>query len=81
MGPVRALLMLPLAPVTGLRWVTEVLAEEAERELEAQQSPERSLADLDAKRATGEISDEEAAEVESQLIEEMLSRRGLSGGL
>jgi hypothetical protein len=80
MGPVRALLTLPLAPVTGLRWVTEVLAEEAERELAAQQSPERSLADLDAKRATGEISDEEAAALESQLIEEMLSRRGLSGG-
>jgi hypothetical protein len=80
MGPVKALLTLPLAPVTGLRWVTEVLAQEAERELQARESPERSLADLEAKRATGEISEEDAAALESQLLEEMLSRRGLSGG-
>jgi hypothetical protein len=80
MGPVKALLTLPLAPVTGLRWVTEVLAQEAERELQARQSPERALADLDAKRATGEISDEDAAALESQLLEQMLSKRGLSGG-
>jgi hypothetical protein len=80
MGPVKALLMLPLAPVTGLRWVTGVLAQEAERELQARQSPERALADLDAKRATGEISEEDAAVLESQLLEQMLSQRGLSGG-
>jgi Gas vesicle protein G len=80
MGPVKALLTLPLAPVTGLRWVTGVLAQEAERELQARQSPERALADLDAKRATGEISDEDAAALESQLLEQMLSQRGLSGG-
>jgi Gas vesicle protein G len=80
MGPVKALLTLPLAPVTGLRWVTEVLAQEAERELQSRQSPERALADLDAKRATGEISDEDAAALESQLLEQMLSKRGLSGG-
>jgi hypothetical protein len=79
MGPLKALLMLPLAPVSGLRWVTQVLADEAQRELEAKQSPERALADLDAKRATGEISDEEAAVLESQLLEEMLARHGLSG--
>ena len=80
MGPVKALLTLPLAPVTGLRWVTGVLAQEAERELQARQSPERALADLDAKRATGEISEEDAAVLESQLLEQMLSQRGLSGG-
>jgi hypothetical protein len=80
MGPLKALLLLPLAPVTGLRWVTEVLAEEAERELAAQQSPERALAELDAKRANGEISDEDADALEDQLIEQMLSRHGLSGG-
>jgi Gas vesicle protein G len=80
MGALRALLLLPLAPVTGLRWVTEVLAEEAARELAAQQSPERALAELDAKRANGEISDEDADALEDQLIEQMLSRHGLSGG-
>jgi hypothetical protein len=61
--------------------VTEVLAEEAERELAARESPERALAELDAKRANGEISDEDADALEAQLIEQMLSRHGLSGGV
>jgi hypothetical protein len=80
MGPLRALLLLPFAPFTGLRWVTEVLAGEAERELADRQSPERALAELDAKRATGEISEEEAAALEDRLIEEMLSRHVPTGG-
>jgi hypothetical protein len=80
MGPVKALLLLPLLPVTGIRWVTEVLADEAERELAAQQSPERALAELDARRANGEISEEDADALEQQLIEQMLARHGLSGG-
>ena len=81
MGVVKGLLLLPLAPVTGLRWVTQVLTEEAERELAARESPERALAELDAKRANGEISDEDADALEAQLIEQMLSRHGLSGGV
>jgi Gas vesicle protein G len=79
MGLLKGVLMLPLAPVTGLRWVTGVLADEAERELAARQSPQRALAELDAKRANGEISDEEAEELESRLIEAMLSEHGLPG--
>ena len=79
MGLMRALLTLPLAPLNGVRWVAEVLAGEAEHELEAQQSPERALAELDARRANGEISDEEAAALEEQLLEQLLSRHGVSG--
>jgi hypothetical protein len=74
MGPLRGLLMLPLAPVTGLRWVTKVLSDEAERELAARQSPERALADLEAKRATGEIGEEEAEALEAELIEALIER-------
>jgi hypothetical protein len=75
----RSLVMLPLAPVSGVRWVVGVLAGEAERELADQQSPQRALAELDAKRANGEITDEDAEELEAQLIEQMLSGHGLSG--
>jgi hypothetical protein len=80
MGVVKGLLMLPLAPLNGVRWVTEVLAGEAEREIASRESPERALADLDARRANGEIGDEEAEALETELIERMLSRHGLSGG-
>jgi gas vesicle protein GvpG len=74
MGLFKGLLLLPLAPVSGLRWVTNVLADEAERELAQRESPERRLAELDARRATGEISDEEAAALEAELIEGMVGR-------
>jgi hypothetical protein len=57
-----------------------VLAEEAERELESRESPAQALADLQARRANGEISDEEADALEAELIERSLARRGLQGG-
>jgi hypothetical protein len=74
MGIFKGLLLLPLAPVSGLRWISKVLADEAERELAQRESPERRLADLDARRATGEISEEEAAALEAELIERMVGR-------
>jgi Gas vesicle protein G len=80
MGLVKALLMLPLTPLTGLRWLSEVLAEEAERERARQSSPELQLAELEAKRATGEISDEESEALEAQLVERMLAGHGMPGG-
>jgi gas vesicle protein GvpG len=79
-GLVKGLLLLPLAPVNGVRWVIEVLAGEAERELASRESPERRLAELDARRANGELSDEEAEALEAQLVDQLLARHGLSGG-
>jgi hypothetical protein len=80
MGLLAGVLLLPVAPVRGVGWVVNVLAEEAERELESRQSPQRALADLQAARANGEIGDEEAEALETQLIERMLARHGLQGG-
>jgi hypothetical protein len=80
MGLVSGLLLLPLAPVRGVGWVANVLAEEAERELESRESPERALADLEAARANGEIGEEEAEALETELIERMIARHGLQGG-
>jgi hypothetical protein len=80
MGIVTGLLLLPIAPVRGVGWIANVLAEEAERELESRESPERALADLEAKRANGEISEEDAEALETELLERMLARHGLEGG-
>jgi hypothetical protein len=79
MGLFTGLLLFPLAPVKGVGWVANVLAEEAERELESRESPERGLADLEAARANGEINEEDAEALETQLIERMLARHGLQG--
>jgi hypothetical protein len=76
MGILTGLLTLPLAPVRGVAWVAEVVAEEAERELAAINSPQRALAELEAARAAGELSDEEFADREAELIELVIEGRG-----
>jgi Gas vesicle protein G len=79
MGLISGLLLLPIAPVRGVAWIAEVIAEEADRERQAREAPERALAELEGARARGEVTDEEADELEAQLIEEMLARR-VDGG-
>jgi hypothetical protein len=74
------LLTLPLAPVRGVMWVAEVVAEEAEQELEALESPERALAELEAARLSGEVSDEEFAARQADLIELVIASRSSEGG-
>jgi hypothetical protein len=78
MGLISGILLLPLAPVRGVAWIAEVVAEEADRELAAANSPERALADLEAARATGEIDPEEADALEAELIARLLD--GHAGG-
>lgn len=80
MGLLKAVTLLPVAPVFGVVKLAELLAGEAERERAAEQSPERAIAELAAKRVNGEISDEEADALEDQLLEQMLSRHGPAGG-
>ena len=79
MGLISGILLLPLAPVRGVAWVAEVVAEEADRELAEANSPERGLAELEAARATGEIDPDEADALESELIARMLEERGQGG--
>ena len=80
MGLITGLLTLPLAPVRGVAAIAEVIAEQADRELQAADDPERALADLEVARLSGEISEDEAAEVEARLIERLLASRGPRGG-
>jgi hypothetical protein len=68
-GLFTGLLLLPLAPVRGTIWIAEILAEEAERELEMAESPERGLAELEAAHLAGELTDEEFAEAQAELID------------
>src|SRR3954451_9450446 len=77
MGIFTGLLTLPLVPVRGVAWVAELLTEEAERELAAMNSTQRALAELAAARAADELSEEEFAEREAELIELVLADRGL----
>jgi hypothetical protein len=76
MGLITGLLTLPLAPVRGVAWIAEMLAEEAERELAEANSPQRALAELEAARATGELSDEQFEQLHEQLLDEIFAARG-----
>jgi len=76
MGLIGGLLTLPLAPVRGLAWVSELLTEEAQRQQAELESPQRALAELEAARAAGELTEEEFNELEGELIELILTRGG-----
>ena len=75
MGLITGLLTLPLAPVRGVVWVAEMLAEEAQRELDEANSPQRALAELEAARAAGELADELFEELHEQLLDEIFAAR------
>ena len=73
MGLIGNVLLLPLAPVRGVTWVAETLVDEADRKIQAEESPSRALEDLAAAAASGEISPEEAERMEAEIIERMLA--------
>ena len=76
MGLLSALLTLPLAPVRGTVWVDEVLLEEAERQLRDPAFVEQQLVEAEAAHERGELSDDQFAEIEDELLGRLLSRGG-----
>jgi hypothetical protein len=70
-GLISGLLTLPLAPVRGVAWVAEQVAEEADRELYDEGRIRRELADIDMRREDGSISPEEADHLENGLMERL----------
>lgn len=76
MGLLSALLTLPLAPVRGTVWVAEVLLEEAERQLRDPAFVEQQLVEAEAAHERGELSDDQFAEIEDELLGRLLSRGG-----
>jgi cytochrome c-type biogenesis protein CcmI len=76
MGLISGLLTWPLAPVRGVVWVAEQIQQEAEREWYDPALIQEQLDELDRKREAGLISDEEAAALEEQLVQRLLSGWG-----
>ena len=76
MGLISGLLTFPLAPVRGVVWLAERIQEEAERQLYDPAAVRRGLAEVDEARAAGEISEEEAADLQDELLSRMMSGRG-----
>jgi cytochrome c-type biogenesis protein CcmI len=81
MGLVTGLLTLPLAPVRGVVWIAEQVRQEALRQTEDPAAIRRRLAEVDRARTDGDISPEEAARLEEELVRQLLDSGPPLGGL
>jgi Gas vesicle protein G len=74
-GLFKELVLLPLAPVRGTVWVTEQIAEEADRQLYDEDNIKRELIQLDLDEEEGRIGPEERAELERDLLDRLAIAR------
>ena len=76
MGLLTALVTLPLAPVRGTMWVAEILLEEAERQMNDPAVVEQHLLEAEAAYERGELTEDEFADIEDELLARLLSGGG-----
>lgn len=72
MGLLTGLVTWPLAPVRGVAWVAEKVCEETDRELYDPARIRQQLMDIEEARSAGVLDDEEAAEMERELVARLL---------
>lgn len=75
MGLLTGLFTLPLAPIKGTVWIAEQIREQAESVYYDPAAIRRELEQVDELRQSGEISEEEAAELEEQLLRRLAEGR------
>jgi hypothetical protein len=81
MGLISGLFTWPIAPVRGVAWVAERVLDEAERQWSDPAEVERALREVDERLAAGEITQEEADEMEEALVARLtLHQRGGGDG-
>jgi hypothetical protein len=73
MNPLTLLFKLPLMPLRGFVQLGEILREQAEQELRDPASVRRQLEEAHQARASGEMSDEDVAQVEDQAVGRLVS--------
>jgi Gas vesicle protein G len=70
-GLITGLITLPLAPVRGVAWIGEQIAEEADRQLDPEARIRRELGRLQFEHELGDLSDEEFERREDELLEQL----------
>jgi hypothetical protein len=80
MGLISGLFTWPVAPARGMAWVAEQVLEEAEKQWSDPAAVERALLEVDEKLAAGEITADEAAELEEELVARLVRRHGDAHG-
>ena len=76
MGLLTSLVTLPLAPVRGTIWVADVLLKEAERQMRDPVFVEQQLVEAEAAYERGELTEDEFADIENELLGRLLSGGG-----
>jgi Gas vesicle protein G len=71
MGLFTGLLTLPLAPVRGVVWIAEQVADELERQLYDEDNIRRELLQLELEYEDGMIGEEEREMKEQELLERL----------
>ncbi len=75
MGLLTGLLGLPLAPVRGVVWLAEQIRDHAEEQFYDPVRIRTQLERVEEARSAGEISEEEAVELENELLQRLMVRR------
>ena len=71
MGLFTGLLTLPLAPVRGVAWITEQVAEEVDRQLYDEDRIRAELLQLEIDSEEGRLGDSERRQLEEELFERL----------
>lgn len=74
-GLLTGLLTLPLAPVRGTVWIADQVLRQAEQEYYDPATIRRQLEEVDELRAQDAIAEEDADELEEQLIQRLMDGR------
>lgn len=80
MGLITGLLTLPLAPARGVAAIAEQIRRQAESEFYDPAAIRRQLEEVDRLRRSGELTEEEAAAWEDELIARLMEGRRRSDG-
>jgi predicted nucleic acid-binding protein len=80
MGLITGILTLPLAPVRGVAWVAEKIAEQAELELYDENRILRELSELETAHDRGEVDEERFEAAVNQLLERLQVGQALREG-
>jgi hypothetical protein len=76
MGLITGLLTLPLAPVRGVAWIGEQVAEQAAQELDPDARIRRELGRLEIEHELGNLTTAEFEAREDALLDELEAHRG-----
>ncbi|MGV9668932.1 gas vesicle protein GvpG [Nocardia niigatensis] len=71
MGLLSSIFSLPLAPVRGVIWVSELIQDQVERQLHDPAALRRELEEIDSAAAAGELSAQEAEQAQQAALNAM----------